>query len=130
VLFRSDVKPLIYEILYSQVRYKDKSGKYKVPFQKDKEIFKMIFPTIYDFTIKEKTPKHNQLAIKMQLMESDMCIDIICKELEKNNINYFTIHDSWIVDDNDIPLTEAIIKAEFNKKYKSQPTLHRSKITK
>jgi hypothetical protein len=99
-------------------------------YKKEKEVFKSIFPSVYSVIENEKKQKHNQLAIKMQQLESEICIDIICQELDKENINYFTIHDAWLVDKLDEIKVRDIIEREFIKKYNSKPTIKVEKITK
>ena len=66
----------------------------------------------------------------MQQLESEICIDIICQELDKEDINYFTIHDAWLVDKFDEIKVKDIIEREFIRKYKSNPTIKVEKITK
>lgn len=119
-LSRDEVKEIMFCIFYS------KNDSYK----KEKEVFKTIFPSVYKVIEDEKKQKHNQLAIKMQQLESEICIDIICQELDKENINYFTIHDAWLVDKFDEIKVKDIIEREFIRKYKSNPTIKVEKITK
>lgn len=119
LLSRKEIKDIMFCILYS------KNQSYK----KEKEVFKSIFPNVYDCIEKEKNTKHNQLAIKMQKLESEICIDIICQELDKNNINYFTIHDAWLVDKFDEIKVRQIVEDCFMKKYSSIPKLKIEKIT-
>lgn len=120
LLDRKEIKEIMFCIFYSK----------NSSFKKEKEIFKSIFPNVYDFIEKEKEEKHNKLAIKMQKLESEMCIDIICSELDKADINYFTIHDAWLVDKFDEIKVKEIIEREFMKKYNSMPTIKIENITK
>jgi NAD-dependent DNA ligase len=83
-----------------------------------------------DIIENEKKSNHNQLAIKMQKLESEICIDIICQELDKEDIKYFTIHDAWLVDKLDEIKVKDIIEREFIKKYNSKPKIKVEKITK
>ena len=115
---RKEIKNMMFCIFYS------KNESYK----KEKTIFKKLYPTVMNIIEEEKIRKHNQLAINMQKLESEICIDIICKELDLNNIKYYTIHDAWLVNKNDIKKTEEIILRSFNDKYKTQPTLDIKKI--
>lgn len=119
VLTREEVKDIMFCIFYS------KNNSYR----KEKEVFKSIFPSIYVAIENEKKQKHNQLAIKMQQLESEICIDIICQELDKEGIKYFTIHDAWLVDRFDEIKVKSIIEKEFEKKYKSKPTIKVENIT-
>lgn len=120
LLKREEIKDIMFCIFYSK----------NTSYLKEKEVFKSIFPSVYSIIEKEKITKHNQLAIKMQQLESEICIDIICQELDKEGIKYFTIHDAWVVDKFDEIKVKEIIEREFIKKYKSKPTLKIEKITK
>jgi hypothetical protein len=92
-------------------------------YVKEKNIFKTIFPTIYKWISDEKKNKHNEFAIKLQKIESDICIDCICSELDKNNIEYYTIHDAWLVEDKYIDDTSNIIKKCFTMQFMSNPKI-------
>ena len=118
----------MFGIFYSRNEYTDKKGKIIKPYLKEKNVFKSIFPSVLEVIENEKKVKHNQLAIKMQKLESEICIDVICQELDKQGINYFTIHDAWIVDIMDELKVKNIIETEFIKKYNSKPTIKTEKI--
>lgn len=120
LLSREEIKDIMFCIFYSR----------NESYKKEKEVFKSIFPNVYEFIEKEKMDKHNQLAIKMQRLESEICIDIICQELDKQGIKYFTIHDAWLVDKMDEIKVKDIIENEFMKKYNSKPKIKIEKITK
>jgi len=62
-------------------------------------------------------------------MESEMCIDIISQEIDRSNINYYTIHDAWLVNREDVLRVETIIKKCFKDKYNSIPKLKIEKIS-
>jgi len=113
-----EIKTMIFCIFYS------KNGSYI----KEKGIFKSMFPSIFNFIENEKKNKHNEFAIKMQNIESKICIDIICKELDKENIKYYTIHDAWVVDGNDVEVTEKIVYKMFYKHLNRRPTLKIEKL--
>lgn len=115
---RKDIKELMFCILYS------KNGSYK----NEKKIFGDIFPTILKFIEKEKETKHNSFSIKLQNIESKMCIDKICKKLDENNINYYTIHDAWLIDESDVDEVEKIIITTFYDNVYRRPELSIEKI--
>lgn len=110
---RPEVKDIMFCIFYS------KNGSY----QKEKNIFKSIFPTIMEWIEIEKKNKHNEFAIKLQRIESKICIDIICEELNKLNIEYYTIHDSWLVDKSNVREVEKIIYKMFYQYFYRRPEL-------
>ena len=119
-LSRNDIKDIMFSIFYSR----------NESFIELKELFKCIFPTIYNWIHNYKKDNHKLLAIQMQKIESEICIDIISQELDKLNINYFTIHDAWVVDNNDIPKVKEVIETNFFKKYNNIPNLKIEKIKK
>jgi len=117
-LTRKEIKDMMFCIFYS------KNGSYR----KEKNIFNTIFPTIMDVIEKQKEKQHNQFAINLQKYESKICIDIICKELDGEGIEYYTIHDAWIVKGEDINKTKNIIMEKFYKHLYRRPELKIEKI--
>lgn len=117
-LKRKEIKDIMFCIFYS------KNGQY----QKEKNIFKKIFPTIMDCIEDEKKDNHSEFAIRLQKMESKICIDIICEELNKLNIKYYTVHDSWIIDKSNIKEVEKIVYKMFYKYFNRRPELKIEKI--
>jgi len=118
VLTRKQIKDLMFCIFYS------KNGSYI----KEKNIFKSIFPTIMKFIDEQKKDKHNEFSIRLQKIESKICINIICKELDKENIKYYTIHDAWLVDEKNIKKTRDIIIRKFYDNFYRRPELKIEKI--
>jgi hypothetical protein len=120
VLNRKEIKNIMFCIFYSK----------NTSYIKEKNIFKTMFPTIMKWIDEQKKDKHNEFAIKLQKIESKICIDIICTELNKANINYYTIHDAWLVDEKDVKETEKIIYRMFYKHFYRRPELKTDKINK
>jgi len=120
IITRKEIKNIMFCIFYS------KNGSY----QKEKNIFKSIYPTIMKWIEEQKKDKHNEFAIKLQKIESKICIDIICSELNNNNIKYYTIHDAWLVDKEDIEKTKEIIYRKFYDNFYRRPELKIEKINK
>jgi len=120
VLNRKQIKNIMFCIFYSK----------NTSYLKEKNIFKTIFPTIMKWINEQKKDKHNEFAIKLQKIESKICIDIICDELNKENIKYYTIHDAWLIDEKDIKQTEKIIYKMFYKHFYRRPELKIEKIKK
>ena len=118
VLTRKEIKDLMFCIFYSKNN----------TYIKEKNIFKSIFPNIMKYINEQKKKNHNQFAIKMQKLESEICIDIICPKLDEKGIEYYTIHDAWLVDKKDLEETKNIILESFKEKYNSIPTLDFEKI--
>jgi hypothetical protein len=115
---RKKIKEMMFCIYYS----KNES------FRQEKRIFLEEFPSIMRWIEVQKIDEHNQLAIKMQKAESKICVDIITAELNAAGIKYFTIHDAWLVGDNDVERTTNIIKDCFMVKYNGHPTFVTEKV--
>lgn len=115
---REEIKPIMFCIFYS------KNASYK----KEKTIFKNIFPSIYKWIVEQKAKNHNALAIKMQKFESAICIDQICSQLDQIGIKYYTIHDAWLVNENDLNDTIRIVENCFLESYRTKPKLHKESI--
>ena len=62
-----------------------------------KNVFKTAFPEIYFLIEKIKEVNYEQFAINLQLIESKIFIDEICKELVNQNIIPYTMHDGLLV---------------------------------
>ena len=118
VLTRKEIKDLMFCIFYSK----------NTSYIKEKNIFKSIFPTIMKFIDEQKKDKHNEFSIKLQKIESKICINIICKELDKEGIKYYTIHDAWLVSKEDIKRTQEIIIRKFYDNFYRRPELKIEKI--
>ena len=118
IIKRKEVKDIMFCIFYS------KNGSY----QKEKNIFKIMFPTIMNFIENEKRDKHNEFAIRLQKMESKICIDCICSILDDENIKYYTIHDAWLIDEKDVDRVNSIISKCFYNEYNSKPKIKIEKI--
>lgn len=116
---RKEIKELMFCIFYSK----------NASYCKQKNIFKSIFPSIYNFIKDKKKVKHNEFSIELQKAESEICIDIICNELDDTKISYYTIHDSWIVKKSDLNETKRIVMENFKNKYNNIPSLSIEKIT-
>jgi hypothetical protein len=117
-LNRKEIKNMMFCIFYS------KNGSYR----KEKNIFKTIFPFIMSYIEELKKEKHNEFAIKLQKIESKICIDKICNKLDLENIKYWTIHDAWLISYNDIKKVVNIIHNEFLNNFYRRPELKIEKI--
>lgn len=63
----------------------------------EKKVFKAGFPEIYSLIEKIKEVNYEQFSIELQLIESKIFIDEICKELVSQNIIPYTMHDGLLV---------------------------------
>jgi hypothetical protein len=62
-----------------------------------KKVFQKEFPLIYSIIESIKSQKYEKFAISLQLIESEVFIDEICKELVKEGIIPYTMHDGLLV---------------------------------
>jgi hypothetical protein len=115
---REEIKPIMFCIFYSK----------NTSYKKEKAIFENIFPTIHQWIVEQKTKNHNTLAIKMQKFESAICIDQISLQLDLTGIKYYTIHDAWLVNKNDLKNTIRIVENCFLESYKTKPELDKKRI--
>lgn len=115
---RKKVKSKIYEIFYSK----------NTECLGTKKKFESVFPMINDWIKNQKMVKHNNFSINLQKMESEMCIDIILPELEKNNIDPYTIHDAFIVKEKDVIKTMRIMEQLFLSRYGFKPKIKTEKL--
>jgi hypothetical protein len=65
--------------------------------KKYKSIFSKRFPFIQSVISEIKLNKYQQFAISLQIIESEIFIDEICKELVTQNIIPYTMHDGLLV---------------------------------
>lgn len=78
--------------IWMQIAYSENSHYMQV-----KNVFKTAFPEIYFLIEKIKEVNYEQFAINLQLIESKIFIDEICKELVSQNIIPYTMHDGLLV---------------------------------
>ena len=115
---RKLTKKIFFQVFYSK-NFK-RNG--KILFKTNKQIFSKKFPLIYKIISTLKENKYQKFSIFLQKKESNMFIDIICKELIQNNIIPLTIHDSIIVKKEEQEKTLEIIKTVFYNNSKINPT--------
>lgn len=115
---RGDAKKIIMKILFSK----------NVMYQNYKDVFRLIFPYAYDFIYKRKLEEHNKLAIELQKLESGLIIDEITNKLNLENINYYTIHDSIVVEEDNVEKTMSILVNTFVEKYNITPKIKQEKL--
>ncbi len=120
-LTRDKIKNIMFEVLFSKNKVFDKN-RYYIPFEKEKQIFSSVFPTIHNIIEALKEKDNAKLAIYLQQFESSLFIDKIAKQLVESNIIPLTIHDSVIVPQNKERQALEIIQAVFKKEVGINPT--------
>lgn len=97
---RSEAKQLTFTLLFSKHTLKSK----------EKQELKHILPQLVNYTDKYKKENgDNQLAIKLQQMESTLFIDKILKECKEQSLLVLTKHDSILCKKSDLPKVKEII---------------------
>ena len=86
-LSRNECKEIWMQIAYSENDH----------YLKEKKVFKAGFPEIYSLIEKIKEVNYEQFSIELQLIESKIFIDEICRELVNQNIIPYTMHDGLLV---------------------------------
>ena len=86
-LSRNECKEIWMQIAYSENDH----------YLNEKKVFKTAFPEIYSLIEKIKEVNYEQFSIELQLIESKIFIDEICKELVSQNIIPYTMHDGLLV---------------------------------
>jgi hypothetical protein len=117
---RKKVKDIMFKVLFSQNFISDKYKKYE-PYKEEKEIFKSVYPFIYDVIYHLKEGDNKLLPIYLQKLESYVFIDCIAEKLVLNGIVPLTIHDSVIVEKKQEKSTIQIIIDVFYSKFRSIP---------
>lgn len=111
---RKKAKLNLFKIFYSKV------GSYK----KIKEIFGSKFPTIMEFINNTNFEENSTLAIQLQERESITVLDVIMVGLQKLEIYPFTIHDSFIVTESELPIVKKIVIDSCVDLFGVAPQLH------
>lgn len=101
---RDELKVILYKVFFSKNTH----------FLSEKKIFKILYPTIYSIIKTLKEGKHNRLALCLQMIESEIFIQRICKRLVDAGIVPLTIHDSVIVKSSDKDKTLQIMSEVYS----------------
>jgi hypothetical protein len=122
-LNREEVKQVMFNVLFSRNEQTARSEPTN-PIDNEKAIFHSVYPFIYEATKILKAKDHTKLAITLQKMESQLYIDIISKELVDQIITPLTIHDSIIIERNDLDQANKTISSMFQQHCGIVPTFH------
>lgn len=93
-------------------------------YQKIKEQFKSKFPTILEFINQTNLIEHNTLAIQLQEREAVAVLDVIMVKLQKMGIFPFTIHDSFLVTEKELPIVRSVVMESCIELFGVGPQLH------
>lgn len=115
---REVMKKRLFKIFYSKT----------TSFTPFKDFFRELFPTIMNFIDETNFVAHNTLAILLQERESHTILDIVMVKLQEIGINAFTIHDSFIITENELEVTKEIVLSTCIEMYGIAPALHQDQL--
>jgi hypothetical protein len=120
---RDETKNMTYKIFYSRnvIYYNHKPF---IPYREEKEIFRSVYPSVYQSIHALKEKDYSKLSIYLQRVESDIFIDCIAKELVNAGIVPLTIHDSVLVGSHHRDKALKIIQNIFLEKFGVVPSFH------
>lgn len=110
---RELTKRLFISMLYAQ------NNRYK----REQEIFKSEFPIIHDLIYEKKKGNHTIMTDELFDLEADIIIDTIARELIKQSIPTFTIHDCIVVQEENIEVSETKLKDSFFARFGNYPKI-------
>lgn len=113
-LNRDQVKNLMFCVLFSN--HAD------TRMNKSRNMFREVFPNIYEFIDQYKAVTHSKLANDLTRMESSICITDIIKRLNEAKIQHYTLHDAWCVNVSDQDAALSIIQDAFMERFGEIPS--------
>ena len=120
---RQKAKDMMFEILFSQ-NVIHRNFKAFIPYKKEKEILKSVYPFVYKAVHILKEKDHAKLAIFLQRFESSIFIDSLAKDLVNEGIVPLTIHDSVLVESKHQDKAMKIIRNIFLENFGVVPSFH------
>lgn len=116
---RKDAKKAMFKVFFTDNRYISTSE------AKPKQLFKDLFPSIYDLFYKLKQKDKPALAILLQSIESWLILDVVCKRIyrERPDIPLFTIHDSIITTKENENFVKDVLVRAVQRYIGSEPAL-------
>ncbi|MCD4737452.1 MAG: hypothetical protein K8R53_15520 [Bacteroidales bacterium] len=114
---RKDAKKLTFFIFYSSNQCYSTAT--------EKQLFKRLFPPVYEIFSYFKKEEKNRLALLLQRIESHAILDIICGRIshERPELPIFTVHDSIVTTVGNEDYVKSIMEAELIKYVSLKPTL-------
>ena len=109
---------------FSKVFYSRENENY-IPEERKK--FAVLFPNVAEIISAYKKDDYRDLAIRLQKIEADIMIKKVVPELEKKEIFVLTVHDSVLVQPENVEVVRNIILIEFQK-FDLHPTLKVKKM--
>lgn len=118
-LERSKIKKIVYAVLFSRNKYNSKKTKMY------KNIFKSIYPTVFEILSLIKDVEHNTLAILLQSIESKIVLENAYVRImnELPDAPLFSIHDSLLTTPNYVTHVRDILEVELTKATGYRPHL-------
>ena len=102
------------------------SPNYHKKFSKEIQVFEKIYPNVFEnFSFLKSNKKFNTLACLLQRIESELILEIICKEISDKfpSVPIFTIHDSVVTTIEHVKKVEEIMRSTLTEFIGFQPQL-------
>jgi len=125
---RTEVKDIMFKVLFSKNVITNRKEGQNIPYKKEKEIFKKVYPHVYRAIEILKQNDNTKLPIYLQKIESFIFIDCIAKELVEAGIIPLTVHDSVIIESQHTVRAIEIMDKIFTEKIGIIPTFKISKL--
>lgn len=93
-----------------------KNSFYSHPDAAMKRFFNDTFPSVYRIFSLIKAEGHQRLPIILQLVESEIMLNRVAREISKSNphLPIYTIHDSIVTFEEQADFVQGVLKNEFN----------------
>tara|TARA_R110002050_G_C8961991_1_gene514469 strand:- start:165 stop:1562 length:1398 start_codon:yes stop_codon:yes gene_type:complete len=114
IIDRKTAKDHFFKILFSKV----------TSYSKYKDVFRAEFPTIMEWVDRKNSVHNNTVANEMTLKESFTILDVIKPKLSKLKIEPYTIHDSFLCNEDEVDTIISVINDTLDEMYGSIPKLH------
>ena len=111
---RAKSKIYFFQILFSK----------PTSYQSQKDIFRNEFPTIMEWIDMKNEKCNSTVANLMANKESFTILDVIKPKLSKLDIEPYTIHDSFICNDEESPIVIKVINETLKDMFNHKPMLH------
>lgn len=115
---RGQAKEMIFKILFSNV----------TSYQKYKELFASEFPTIMEWINYKNADNNSTVANMMTMKESFTILDVIKPKLSKLGIEPYTIHDSFVCSEDELPVVKSVVLLTCIEMFGIAPSLHELNI--
>ena len=116
---REKMKSFVFKVFYSK----------NASFSHEKSFFSNLFPSISQWMTQVKEKDYKRLAIQLQSIESHIILDVIMPALLCQNILPYTIHDSFVCEQDEVQIIMDTVYSILEDFYGCKPNLHKDCIS-